>query len=286
MRRYGLLLFALLGACRDKPAAPVLDVPIVDPNACGELGCRLYDTPEDAFRAVLATKPMVIAVGEAHAQKGTEGIDSSAKRFTAHVLPVLEGRASDLLVELMAPAAGCKAKVEAVREKQKQVTAPQADTNQNEYVLMGNAAKARGIVPDMLRPTCDDLAAIDDAGADAISTSLSTIARLTKKKAEALVDRNRKLDPDKVVITYGGAMHNDRDPPPERAGWSFGTELSSYVGGKYVEIDMFVPEFIQDTDTWKKQDWYAHFDKRRAPTKTTLFNPRPGQYVLIFPATP
>ncbi|MEO6420614.1 MAG: hypothetical protein ABIP39_14465 [Polyangiaceae bacterium] len=268
------------------PSSSDASAAALDPNACGELECRLYDTPEDAFRAILATKPMVVAVGEAHAQKGTEGIDSSAKRFTARILPVLEGRASDLLVELMAPAAGCKAKVEAVREKQKQVTAPQADTNQNEYVLMGNAAKARGIVPDMLRPSCDDLAAIDDAGADAIAASLSTIARLTTKKSESLVDRNRKLDPDKIVVTYGGAMHNDREPPPESAGWSFGADVAKYVGGKYVEIDMFVPEFIQDTDTWKKQDWYAHFDKNRAPTKTTLFNPKPGQYVLIYPATP
>lgn len=253
---------------------------------CVALGCRLFDTPADAFRAILATKPLVIALGEAHAQKGTEAIPSSAKRFTFELLPLLEGRASDLLVELMAPPAGCKKTADVVATKQKVVTEKQTESAQSEYVIMGNEAKKRGLVPDLLRPSCADLDAIDKAGDDTIGASLTTIARLTKTQVAELLDRNAKGSSDRLVATYGGAMHNDLTPPPERALWSFGPELSARVKGRYVEIDLFVPEFILETESWKKLAWYPHFDRTRHPDKTTLFNPHPGSYVLIFPRTP
>lgn len=254
------------------------------PAYCTTLGCRLFDTPAEAFRAVLDTKPLVLAIGEAHAQKGAD-VPSSAKRFTTDLLPLLEGRSSDLLVELMAPPKGCKKTAEQVQTKQKEVTEKQADTNQNEYVVMGNEAKKRGVVPDLLRPTCADLDAVDKAGEGAIAASLATIARLTKAKVGELLDRNEKAGAEKIVATYGGAMHNDREPPPERAAWSFGPDLSARAKGRYVEIDLFVPEFIQDTDAWKKLEWYPHFDRTKHPYKATLYNPRPGSYVLIFPKT-
>lgn len=260
------------------PAAPAS-------SDCVELGCRLFDTPADAFRAILESKPLVIAIGEAHAQKGSEGIPSSAKRFTGELLPLLEGRASDLLVELMAPPAGCKKITEEVKTKQKVVTEKQTESAQSEYVIMGNEAKKRGVVPDLLRPSCADLDAIDKAGAEAIGASLATIARLTKTRIGELLDRNAKAGAEKIVATYGGAMHNDLTPPPERAAWSFGPDLSARAPGRYVEIDLFVPEFIQETESWKKLPWYPHFDRDKHPEKTTLFNPQPGSYVLIFPRT-
>ena len=298
---FALLVLGSALGCSVQPSAaptpsaaapPAASTAAIAPSAappatdCVALGCRLFDTPADAFRAILATKPLVIAVGEAHAQKGTEAIPSSAKRFTGELLPLLEGRASDLLVELMAPPAGCKKTAEVVATKQKVVTEKQTESAQNEYVVMGNEAKKRGLVPDLLRPSCADLDAIDKAGDDAIGASLSTIARLTKTRVAGLLDRNAKAAPERLVATYGGAMHNDLTPPPERALWSFGPELSARVKGRYVEVDLFVPEFILETESWKKLEWYPHFDRTRHPDKTTLFNPHPGSYVLIFPRTP
>jgi hypothetical protein len=244
----------------------------------------LFDSPAQALSAVLAEKPRVLAIGEAHAQKGS-GVDSSAKRFTQELLPSLRGKASDLLVELMLPAKGCAKKVEAVREKQKVVTEKQAETDQNEYVTMGQEAKKLGIVPDLLRPSCADLDAIDKAGPDAVIVSLRTIARLTREQAAPMIARGDKAGGEPMVVVYGGAMHNDTAPPPERADWSYGADLSTRVKGRYVEIDMYVPEFIQDTDAWRRLPWYPHFDKTKSPGKTTLFHLGPGSYVLIFPAT-
>ena len=57
-----------------------------------------FDAPRDAFLAAIAGDARVIAIGEAHAPKGAVAT-SAAKRFTEDLLPLLAGRASDLLVE-------------------------------------------------------------------------------------------------------------------------------------------------------------------------------------------
>ncbi|APR84309.1 Hypothetical protein A7982_09658 [Minicystis rosea] len=252
---------------------------------CGALECRLFDTPEEALAAVLEAKPLVLGIGEAHAQKGMEGVDSAAKRFTERFLPALRGSASDLVVELMLPPKGCKPAEQEVRTQQREVTKHQAESNQNEYVTMGDAARKLGVIPDALRPTCDDLERAAKAGDGAIAAMLETIARLAGGKAKDLVARNQKLGADKMVVLYGGALHNDAIPKPERASWSFGPELIKATGGRYVELDVFVPESIQDTDAWKAMAWYAHYDRAAHASATALFKTGPSSWALIFPKT-
>jgi len=236
--------------------------------------------------------PLVIAVGEAHAPKGSEAIESAAKRFTRELLPALQGRASDLLVELMMPPKGCKATTERARANQKVVTDQQAASNQGEYVEMGNAAKGLGIVPDLLRPSCEDLEAVSkgpgtsQGAEDAVTRSLAMIARLTTIQAKGLLARDARVGDARAVALYGGALHNDPNPPPEKADWSFGPALSAETHARYVAIDLFVPEYIDDTDAWRKMSFYPYFDRRAHADKTTLFHPRPDSYVLIFPASP
>ncbi|HEX7601845.1 MAG TPA: hypothetical protein VF316_09580 [Polyangiaceae bacterium] len=250
---------------------------------CGDLDCTQFDRIEDAFQLVLDDKPRVVAVGEAHAQKDA-AVASSAKRFTTEILPLLKGRASDLLVELMQPPTGCQKQTEDVRTKQKVVTEKQAVTDQNEYVTMGAEAKKLGIVPDLLRPTCVDMAAVSDAGADAIPMSLALIKRLTSDTVKKLLERDAKnpADADKLVVTYGGALHNDLAPKPELAAWAFGPELSAYTQGKYAEVDLYVPEFIDDTDKWRKLEWYAAYQALVSKNRVTVFRPRPGGFVILF----
>ena len=297
MKVVRLVTLALLGAIAcGKKADSAAPAPSASVAATGFRGgapcqgstmeCGQFETPEAAFRAVLEDRPLVLSIGEAHAQKGAT-VPSSAKRTTEILLPELKGKAGDLLVELMNPPQGCNKATAEVKEKQKVVTQKQAETDQNEYVQMGDAARKLGIVPDLLRPTCDDLFAINDAGADAIDLSLRTIERLTLTKVEQLRDRDKQspTDAEKMVVTYGGAIHNDLAPPPERAAWSFGPALSGYVQGRYVALDVYVPEFIEDTDAWKKLEWYGQYDKARLGGKVTLFHPGPQSFVMIFALT-
>jgi hypothetical protein len=287
-----LVLLAASPSCKGKPTAlaavpSATPVPAVSQGhgvPCGELDCMQYDSPALAFRDAIAGDPRIVSVGEAHAQKGAS-VPSSAKRFAGEILPALAARASDLVVELMMPPTGCAPKVAVVREAQAPATSRQAAGDQGEYVAMGDAARKLGIVPDLLRPTCADLDAIEDAGDDAIDASLRTIKRLTTEKVKKLVDRDSRVagDADKIVLTYGGAIHNDRDPTPERRPWSFGPDFDAYTQGRYVEIDLYVPEFIEATDAWKKLPWYAHYDATKLGSKTTMFRVRERSYVILFP---
>jgi hypothetical protein len=206
-------------------------------------------------------------------------------RFTDTFLPLLQGKASDLILELMAPNYACVATTKDVQKKHEPVTEQQAPTAQNEYVRMGERARNLRIIPDLLRPSCEDLQKINDAGEDAVVVTLSTIARLTTAQVTKLLDpKGRKADEyGKMIVTYGGVLHNDPAPSGHRADYSFGPALAKRVDGRYVALDIFVPEFIEDNDVWRTMPWFVHYDANRLSKKTTLFTLADGSFALIFP---
>jgi len=233
---------------------------------------------------VLAEEPLVLAIGEAHAQKGTEGIASATRRFTDSMLPLLAGRASDLLLEAWAGDPRCVKEVKTVASAQAPVKQAQAESNPNEYVAMGTRAKNAGIQPHLLRPTCDDYAALAAAGADVVPASLALIKRLTLADVSTLHARNVSAQNGKIVVTYGGAMHNDLAPTEKLRDYSFGPELATRTGGRYVELDLIVPEYVKDTEIWQKLPWFAAWqaDKEPKAGKTTLYRLGDRSYVLLF----
>jgi hypothetical protein len=254
---------------------------------CGDLACTQYESPADAFVDVMASAPLVLAVGEVHAPKGAR-VPSAARRFAETLLPLLRGRASDLLLELMMPPAGCVDAAAEVRTKQRVVTSHQAETDQDEYVQMGDRARALGIVPDMLRPTCADVEWMRGDHGDRVAAALETIARLTSLQAKRLVARDEASDADagKIVVVYGGALHNDLAPAPEKARWTYAPELDAYTRGRLVAVDLVVPEFIGDDETWRALPWRAAYDPDRLGAKTTLFRLGDRSFVLVFARSP
>lgn len=262
--------------------APAAEAP---PTPCGALDCQLFATPEAAFEAVIAAeRPRMLAVGESHKQKGAPDVPSTTHRFTTTLLPRLKGRTTDLVVELWVADPKCKKeKVAKVEKQQRAVSEKQAQGNQNEFLALGHASKDLGITPHILRPSCKEYDELIAAGPDAILMMLSMIARLTEEKAKALIARAGS--DSSMLVAYGGAMHNDLSPKKGREDWSFGPQLRDHTGGKYVALDLIVPEFIGDNDSWKALPWYEHFDAAAHPGKTTLYKPAPGSYVLIFPKT-
>lgn len=291
-----MLLVALAACDRRAPSAATAPAPVPAPSSsaaaapvgvpCGPLECRQFDSALDAFAAATAGDPLVVAIGEAHAPKGATA-PSAAKRFTQDLLPTLSGRASDLLVELMMPPTGCADAAAEVRKKQEPVTSQHAASDQNEYVQMGDRARTLGIVPDLLRPTCADMDAVRDAGDGAIEASLDLIAHLSETQAERLLARDARSDADrgKAVVVYGGMLHNDLSPPPERARWSYATKLDELVSGRIVSIDLVVPEFVTGDATWTSLPWVADYDRARLGSKTTLFRTGDRSFVLVFPVT-
>jgi hypothetical protein len=171
------------------------------------------------------------------------------------------------------------------------VTSQHDEAAPDDYLAMGERARKLGIVPDMLRPTCDDLAAIGDAGDSMVDVSLRTIARLTREQGRRLVLRNEASEADrgKAVLVYGGALHNDLPPPAGPSGlhpeWSYAPALDALVDDRMVALDFIVPEFIGDDPVWTALPWWSSYDRARMGSRWILFRTGDRSFVLVAPRT-
>ena len=269
------------------PTAPAAAVAVAAGETwhrCGALECLQFTRSADAIRYVLdTTRPRFLAIGESHASIGTEGIASSAAHLRTEWLKALAGRASDLVIELPLPPQGCDDAKRAVVEKvEKPVTQNQRGDNKNEYLELGHEARRLTLQPWALEPTCADLRAVSDAGPGSIVAMLELIARLTKAR---LTELDARRPAGTILVAFGGALHNDVAPAPDRASWSFGPALLLASHDRYVEVDAFVPEHIKDTESWRRMPFYAHYDPKAHPAETTLLRLGPSSFVVIFPRT-
>jgi hypothetical protein len=129
-------------------------------------------------------------------------------------------------------------------------------------------------------PTCEQYQKIAGAGAADIEQMLTMIKSVTARDVTELL---AKRAPERLIIAYGGAMHNDLTPREGRADFSFGPELAQTTGDRYVELDLVIPEQIKDTEAWRALPWYPHYSKATAGPEAYLFSWAPHAYVLLFP---
>ena len=162
-----------------------------EPRSCGALGCRVFDTVEQAFAFVLESNPRVLAVGETHAPRGTEGIDSAVTRFTSLLLPLVADRAKALVVELPISDGHCGSTEQKLAKIREEVSREQSEKNPNEYVQLATTARDLGIVPYPLRLTCDQFATIAKAGPDDIPAALTIIAEAMERQVKRCLQRGR-----------------------------------------------------------------------------------------------
>lgn len=231
---------------------------------------------------MLGEQPRVLAVGEAHAQRSIPGIRSSTRRFAEQLLPMLSGKAKHIVIELLV--ANCKAQtVKEVEKAQQPLTEQQAQSNQSEFLLLGKYAQHLGIEPRALSPSCAEYDAAVAAADDAVPRLLTLIAEQTTRTVLPLLEAPAAAN--ETIVIYGGALHNDLHPRPEQAAWSFGPALQRASGGRYVELDLIVPEFVKDNEAWRNLPWFPAFDREHLSSEARLFQPTPGSYTLIFPKT-
>jgi hypothetical protein len=233
---------------------------------------------------VLRDRPLALGVGEAHAPAGTR-LPTTAARFTAQLLPVLAGRASHLIVELLRANPDCPRAEQPLAEAQKPITVTQAPQNQNDYVALGQRARALGVEPFLLTPSCDEFRQIGAAGPDAIEKTLETIAAITTRMARAALLKNHRAGSQEMVVAYGGALHNDLYPDVNHAAYSYGPRLDDFTAGRYLELDLIVREFIKDDEAWRGLPWYGKFDPKLAPEACIVLRTAPRSYVLFFPGS-
>ena len=279
-------------APRVTPSAPASDPapeatsvahPTPEPEPCGAFICRRFPSAAAALLHVLdVDRPRVLGVGESHTRAGTEAIASATSRFAHELLPAISERTSDLVVELLAPPSGCAPDTtEQVEREERQITQGQAAGNQHQFVALGHRAREVGVVPYILRARCEDLDAVAQAGDEGVLVLMETIARLTTQEVDRLLAR-QPLGDERMVVAYGGALHNDPNPRPGRESWSYGPKLAARTEGRYTAVDLIVPEHIQDTDAWRAFPWYD-----AVPPLTddgcVLLEVAPRSWVLFFP---
>jgi hypothetical protein len=239
-----------------------------------------FDSARDVLvPLLLQEKPRVIGFGEAHAPANFQGA-STVKRFSEQILPTFSEGASYLLIEILAPpASGCDEEKKEAQKESDNITQGQSKNNQNEYLTLGTQARHQGVVPDILRASCDDMKQIASPEGGVLAY-METIGRLFGRDIDARLSQTKKGRP--FVIAYGGALHNDAAPRAGRESWSYGPNVLEVSQGAYLEIDLVVPELISDSDSWRSFPWYTAYQALPHKEKTLLMKWGENSYTLFF----
>lgn len=98
--------------------------------------------------------------------------------------------------------------------------------------------------------------------------------RKVEEKALEVREKEEAGLEGKLLVLYGGALHNDLEPLEAFKAFTFGPSLQREWQGRYLEFALLVPEFVRDDDDLKKLPWFA----------LALALAAKGQTVLVAPA--
>lgn len=268
---------------------PLLALLLAAPDAgfvCAPPVCRTFKTAQAAFAQVLETKPSVLGIGEYHELEGAPKVRSALKRFTVDLLPLLDGKAGALVAETWMTTGKCGATEKKAVQEVKKVT-QRPDTTEDELSVMLEKAFDHGLKNHILLLTCADYQALmDEDGHLDAEKSLLLVRKLVAEKALEVMEKGEAGPGQKLLVLYGGAVHNDVAPLPDYTAYAFGPQLSQVTDGGYVELDLLVPEYVAQDDDLPKEPWFAPAMKLAAQGKTVLVSPRPDAHFLFFPRTP
>ena len=247
---------------------------------------RYFPSAKAALLDIIATtRPQVIGFGEYHSQTG-DHVTSALSHFTTELLPVLAPVTSDIVVEALVNEGGCKALGEQVTTDVKADTKRPEETVDEVSVLF-EKARASGVTPHFITMTCRDNESIYGENEVDYDKMLKLIgAKLFEKTIDVMSARaskyHRKSKP--LIAIYGGAIHNDVHPREGSRAYSFGQRMTKRLpNGKYVEIDLIVPEVAKDVPYVQDASWYPLFRDKVSPEKTLLIKQSDTEFLLVFP---
>lgn len=251
---------------------------------CGTTPCEAFQTPRAAFDRVMEAQPLLLAVGEYHELEGSPKVKSAIKRFTTDLLPALKGKATSLIVETWMTNGRCgKVEKQAVAEVKKVTQRP--DTTEDEVQTLLDHSYALGVKNHILVLDCEEYASmLKDNGSLDAAKSLLLVRRKVEERAIEARDDGEGAVPGKLLLLYGGAIHNDLKPMDGWERYSYGPSLQRKLDGGYVELDLVVPEYGVGDEDLVKEPWWPAAVKLAGAKQTVLVTPMPGVFVLIFPA--
>lgn len=244
-----------------------------------------FATPQEAFAQVLQARPQILGVGEYHELKGAPKVPSAIKRFTTSFLPVLDGGATSLVVETWMLTGRCGAVEQQAAKAVEKTTQRPVETEDEVTTMMGRAYEL-GLKNHTLLISCDDYRSMLDADGELdAERSLKMMRRKVQEKALEVRENEEGGLPGKLLILYGGALHNDLEPSVDDAPYAFGRSLQRETDGGYVELDLLVPEYVEADVELQRFGWFAPALALARQGKTVLVTPSPGVNVIVFPFT-
>jgi hypothetical protein len=277
----GQLAWAVLVGAAIAARPPAVETP---------LRAERYRSVTDAVRAAVSGGPTVVAFGEVHQTAATSGIPSALGRFTDEVLPAFANELSHLVVETWMTSGRCgEAERTVTADVQKTTERPAATETEIETLI--RAAAAAGIAPRILTLTCDDYQSMRKSGKSGSEVDYDRTLRVTTRALEtavlgALRERWRTPDTEKgrgLVAVYGGTLHNDVHPNPELRSYSFAPAILAATLGRYVEIDLIVPEYAARLASIRSETWWKVYRRFRRPGSVVLVRRSARSFVILFP---
>jgi hypothetical protein len=288
-----LLTLAVCACSKDAPAPPRAQT---DPgerslppaaDGSGAVAPRAYPDLAAALVATIPADARVIGFGEIHARRDRPAATSTLAAFT-RALPALGGRLSDLVIETWvvdpgcgAPAVDSTARIEAAVERPAQT--------RSEIARLTDAARAARVQPHAMTLHCADYAAVAPAGGavDAAALLTLTTGELRRIVTSAVAHRDAEPGHRPWIAVYGGALHNNRLPDAGVAEWSYAADADRATGGRFVEIDLVVPELAAASPAARREPWFALAGAPRDPALPVLVWTRGERsFVVILPPAP
>lgn len=242
-----------------------------------------FATAAQALEQVLATPAQVVAFGEYHQTMATTKIPSSLLRFTDELLPLVARQATDLVVETWVTDGGCGKQETKVVDKV-QTTTERPPETENEIVTLLKRAKAAGIAPHILTMSCKDYRRVTDKDGETVFAKMLTLTRdRLQSEVSHWVAAPGPVSRERKVVVYGGALHNDLYPAPGDRPFAFGRSLFAKAKGQYLEVDLFVPEYILGDKRMAAEPWFAAFKAGIQAGDALLIRRSPRSYIIVFP---
>jgi hypothetical protein len=244
-----------------------------------------FPTAVAAFAEVLRIPARVVAIGEYHQTTSTATIRSSLSRFADELLPALATSATDLVVETWVATGECGAQETKV-EREIETTTERPPETENEIVTLLKRAKAVGLSPHILAMSCKDYRYVTDRQG---ATDFAKMLKLTRDRLQTEVVRwlrapAMQVERDgRTVVIYGGALHNDLYPDAADKAYAFGRALFAKANGAYLEIDLYVPEYIVDDRRLSSQPWFRLFKEGAKAKDALLIRRSERSFVILFP---
>ena len=263
---------------------------------------QYYRSARRAFQRVLARRPLVLGIGEYHEKKDGPCVASSLRHFIDSLFPLVRRSLSDLVLETWITSGKCgDSEQTVVEDVEKTTKRPQA--TENEIMFLMRRAKQSQVKTHILEMSCEDYRTLTSKQDVDYAKFLTMTRRQLEAKALAVLavrrdpvkravddsmiamaQGSRRAGKRDLIIIYGGALHNDIQPDREHQPYAYGPVLARKTQGRYVELDLFVPEYIErDQTLLARQPWFKSFRKQKRTRKSLLVRRSKNSYVLVLP---